>query len=454
MSTEFSILFESVRKRYSIFKGKSMVYLVGYDISQDILKELNDNFPEYEFSIADPSSCPNLEEEAVSVLYFYGIGIPIEYENVIKKTDYEIIKHDEIIISTPVKYNDSFGNSVICDCPGYKISIKGGGNKINILNSSKNLTNFQIKLTSFCNIYIGTNTQISNGLIIAEDYSIVKIGNNIRGNLKIATHDHCRISIDENSTVSNTIFDVYSPYSEIIVGKDCMFSEEVECISGDGHPIFDLSTGLPTDRKKSLVIGNHVWVGRRATILNNAKIRDGAIVGACSLVTGSFPNNCIIAGNPAKILRKDISWARALHGEKVEYCNGYICKTGDFEKPNLIKNETIENCSGKLVESRDKGDCLLIFNELLNLIYNNNENPCNDQIKNIINSKSDSFYYAATVAFEQYGRVSNVLSFYSILDTIVDSQKSIDKKVHLSMLASNAYKKGNGVAVDLKKAAV
>lgn len=454
MNTEFSILFKSVKKKYSIFKGKLTVYLVGYEISQDIIIKLRDNFPEYEFFIADPKLCPDVEEGIISALYFYGIGIPVEYDELIKKIDYEIINHDEIILSTPIKYNDSYGNSVICDSPGYEISIKGGGNNVVIKNSSTNNVKCQIKITSFCNICIEPN-KILRGIIIAEDYTTVKIGNNVIGQLKIASHDHGQISIGENSTVGNTIFDLYNPYSEIIVGKDCMFSEETECISGDGHPIYDLNTRLLKARKKSLVIGNHVWIGRRAMILNNAKIGDGSIVGACSLVTGSFPNNCIIAGNPAKVIKDNISWARAIHGDIIEYCNGYICKTGDFKEPNLMmNNETLRNSLMKLVESRNKSDRLLLFNEFLKISDSSNEYLTNDQIKNIIYSESDSFYYSALVAFEYYYRISNISYFYNLLDIIVNSQKNIDKKIHLSMLASNAYNKGNGVASDLKKAAL
>ncbi|MBP3847700.1 sugar O-acetyltransferase [bacterium] len=55
---------------------------------------------------------------------------------------------------------------------------------------------------------------------------------------------------------------------------------------------------------KSIKIGNNVWIGSNATILAGVTIGDGSIVGANALVTRDVPNNTIVAGIPARILRK------------------------------------------------------------------------------------------------------------------------------------------------------
>ena len=49
-------------------------------------------------------------------------------------------------------------------------------------------------------------------------------------------------------------------------------------------------------------IGRNVWIGDKATILPDVSIGNNCIIGANSVVTKSFPDNCVIAGNPAKIL--------------------------------------------------------------------------------------------------------------------------------------------------------
>ena len=55
---------------------------------------------------------------------------------------------------------------------------------------------------------------------------------------------------------------------------------------------------------KPVKIGNNVWIGSNATILAGVTIGDGAIIGANALVTHDVPKNTIVAGIPAKILRK------------------------------------------------------------------------------------------------------------------------------------------------------
>ena len=51
-------------------------------------------------------------------------------------------------------------------------------------------------------------------------------------------------------------------------------------------------------------IGNNVWIGDNAVILAGSFIGDGCIVGANSVVNSRFQNNCIIAGVPARIIKK------------------------------------------------------------------------------------------------------------------------------------------------------
>lgn len=59
-----------------------------------------------------------------------------------------------------------------------------------------------------------------------------------------------------------------------------------------------------------IVTGDHVWLGMGACLLPGCDVAEGSIVGASSLVNKSFPKNCICAGNPARIIRKDIKWYR------------------------------------------------------------------------------------------------------------------------------------------------
>ena len=57
------------------------------------------------------------------------------------------------------------------------------------------------------------------------------------------------------------------------------------------------------DRGGGICIGNNVFIGMKTTILKGVHIGDNVIIGANSLVNKDVPNNCVVAGNPARVMR-------------------------------------------------------------------------------------------------------------------------------------------------------
>ena len=55
--------------------------------------------------------------------------------------------------------------------------------------------------------------------------------------------------------------------------------------------------------RKRIVINDNVWIGERTTILKGVVIGKGAVVGCNSVVTHDVPERCVVAGNPAKIVK-------------------------------------------------------------------------------------------------------------------------------------------------------
>jgi acetyltransferase-like isoleucine patch superfamily enzyme len=81
-------------------------------------------------------------------------------------------------------------------------------------------------------------------------------------------------------------------------------------------------------------IGNNVFISDNCTILPNTTIGDNCVVGAGSVVRGKFPENCVIVGNPAKIILKT-SALKFLYSQ-----NSGLLRTekmSDVEKAPIIK---------------------------------------------------------------------------------------------------------------------
>ena len=64
----------------------------------------------------------------------------------------------------------------------------------------------------------------------------------------------------------------------------------------------DLVMGAPS--RGDTIVGHDVWIGYQALILPGVRIGHGAIVAAASVVTGEVPPYAIVAGNPARVIRR------------------------------------------------------------------------------------------------------------------------------------------------------
>jgi len=93
--------------------------------------------------------------------------------------------------------------------------------------------------------------------------------------------------------------------TSIIIGNDVRCGANVTIIDSDFHPID------PEDRlihplsgaRCPVHVGDNVFIGLGTIVLKGTTLGDGCTVGAGSVVSGVFPPNSVIAGNPAKILQ-------------------------------------------------------------------------------------------------------------------------------------------------------
>ena len=98
------------------------------------------------------------------------------------------------------------------------------------------------------------------------------------------------------------------------VGDDCLFSNSISIWCSDGHSIYEKGTKNRINFiENSVKIGNHCWIGEGVKLTKNAQIPDNTIVGMGAIVTSSFSEtHTIIAGNPAKVIKKDVDWTEEI----------------------------------------------------------------------------------------------------------------------------------------------
>lgn len=101
----------------------------------------------------------------------------------------------------------------------------------------------------------------------------------------------------------------------VFINSNCNFQDQGGITIGDGSQIghkvtlATLNHGIaPEDRgtlyPEPIVIGKNVWIGAAATVVPGVTIGDNSIIGAGSVVTKDVAPNTIVAGVPAKVIRK------------------------------------------------------------------------------------------------------------------------------------------------------
>ena len=89
--------------------------------------------------------------------------------------------------------------------------------------------------------------------------------------------------------------------AKIVIGRGCFIACNVGIITTNHDP-YDLNN---YNKGKDVIIGENCWIGLNSVILPGTVLGPNTIVGAGSIVTKSFEEGyCIIAGNPAKLIKK------------------------------------------------------------------------------------------------------------------------------------------------------
>jgi len=161
-----------------------------------------------------------------------------------------------ILKGVPIIYNKSKAKLILGD----NVTIKSSffSNLVGLYQRTIIVTR-----TEDAEIYIGNNVGISGATIYAR--KSIKIGDNtnIGGNTKILDNDFHPLEIEARNA--------------------------------------DIKEKIGT---RPIVIGKNCFIGCNALILKGTELGDGCVVGAGAVVSGKFEENTVIAGNPAKIIKR------------------------------------------------------------------------------------------------------------------------------------------------------
>lgn len=176
-----------------------------------------------------------------------------------------------------------------------------------------------VQLDYKSNIQFGAWNQIEDHVYIsALGKKSIQFGNNVRIGAfsriitstsfnKIGSH----IQIGNNVGIGE--FAYLGGGGGLDIGNDCIIGQYFSC-----HPenhLFenpDQLIRLQGVSRKGIKIGNNCWIGAKVTILDGVNIGDNCVIAAGAVVTKSMPDNSVIGGVPAKIIKSTVK-SKAIH---------------------------------------------------------------------------------------------------------------------------------------------
>jgi len=133
----------------------------------------------------------------------------------------------------------------------------------------------------------------------------------IKGNSSIGRG--CRLDIGNKAVVQLGNGTFVNPYSKFIIqhkleiGEDCAISWNCQFLDDDFHELNYEGRKLQTSN--AIAIGDRVWIGSNVSVFKGANIPNGCVIASNSVVKEKFEEeNVLIAGNPARIIKRNVSW--------------------------------------------------------------------------------------------------------------------------------------------------
>jgi len=137
----------------------------------------------------------------------------------------------------------------------------------------------------------------------------IELGNNVKigaySNLLSTSHFSKYgkgLKIGNNSAIGD--FTHFGAPGGIVIGDDVIMGSYISFHS-ENHNFQDTSKLIREQgvTSKGIFLGNNIWVGAKVTFLDGSKIGNNSVVAAGAVVNGEFPDNVVIGGVPAKILK-------------------------------------------------------------------------------------------------------------------------------------------------------
>ena len=163
------------------------------------------------------------------------------------------------------------------------------------------------------NISVGDNVEVWGRPIINNRGEIV-VKDNVRlfsdpniyestmsSPVKLSCRRGAKLEIGEGTTIYGASI---LAGKKVTIGMKCLIAANVNILDDDTHSTDPSRTNALETFEAPIILHDNVWLALNVTVLKGVTIGNNSVVGAGAVVTKDIPDNCIAAGNPARIIKK------------------------------------------------------------------------------------------------------------------------------------------------------
>ncbi|MEZ4853410.1 acyltransferase [Flavobacterium sp.] len=117
-----------------------------------------------------------------------------------------------------------------------------------------------------------------------------------------ARTQNSEIVIGKNVVINNN-FSIVA-LNRIEIQDNCIIGVNFSVMDSNFHHLEPTKRNHPNPVSQPVLIGKNVFIGNNVTVLKGVIIGENSVIGSNSLVTHTVPNNVVVSGNPAQIIKK------------------------------------------------------------------------------------------------------------------------------------------------------
>lgn len=139
---------------------------------------------------------------------------------------------------------------------------------------------------------------------------------------------------------------ILSERQNLIMGGGGVFSFDIWIRTADPHILYEIESSKRINLSRSVLIGDHVWLGQGALILKGSRVGSGSVIAAAAVLAGKdVPSNSVFAGNPAEMIRDGVFFNGAsVHDYTKEQTEKSMTAAGDeyiFDEKGQVDTDDV-----------------------------------------------------------------------------------------------------------------